>query len=93
MKFIVFEVQTAYDGTVGTLTYSYDKKPEASFQYHTVAAAASVSQTLVHGVYMLTNEGNTVPGYPPVFYRHPAPQPEPEPEIEEPSEPSEEPTE
>ena len=59
-KYVVLEIQTNADGTIGSLVTSYDNKLEAENKYHTVLAYAAVSNLPVHAAVILTNEGRTV---------------------------------
>ena len=74
--------------------YAYDEDPtkarlKAEAQYHTVLAAAAVSELPTHSATLLTSDGRAVMNQ---CYRHETAAPEPEePEIpEEPEEPIEE---
>lgn len=57
MKYIVFEIQTNSDGTVGNLVSAYDTRNGAESAYHTVLAAAAVSELPCHAAVLMTNEG------------------------------------
>ena len=57
MKYVVLEIQTNADGTVGTLVNTYDNWNQAEQKYHTVLAAAAVSGLPVHTAVLITNEG------------------------------------
>jgi hypothetical protein len=43
MKYLVIEIQTNSDGTVGNLISSYDNRNEAERQYYLILAAAAIS--------------------------------------------------
>ena len=60
MKYIVTEIQTNIDGTVGTLLNAYDSRNQAESQFHTVMAAAAISALPIHACTIVTNEGFTV---------------------------------
>lgn len=60
MKYIVIEIQTNVDGTVGNLVYSYDNRNDAESKYHAVLSAAAISTLPVHSATLLTNEGFTL---------------------------------
>ena len=60
MKYIVIEIQTNQDGTVGSLVSSYDDRNQAESKFHSVMAAAAVSALPVHACQVMTNEGFTV---------------------------------
>ena len=55
--YYVIEIQTNADGTHGTLVNNYTDRNAAMAKYHTVLAAAAVSQVLVHACAVLTREG------------------------------------
>ena len=57
MKYLVIEIQTAQDGTVSNLVSAYDTRNEAESAYHTVLAAAAVSELPCHAAVLMTNEG------------------------------------
>lgn len=59
MKFIVFEIQTYADGTVGTLVNTADTYNEAKSIYHTKLAAAAISSVPIHSVVIMTADGVT----------------------------------
>lgn len=56
-KYIVVELQTNQDGTVGNIVYSYDELPAAYSKYYAVLSAAAVSQLPKHAAVMMTGEG------------------------------------
>ena len=56
-KYIVIELQTNADGTVGNLVTSHDSRDAAESKYHTVLAAAAVSALPCHAATLLTSEG------------------------------------
>lgn len=58
--YYVIEIQTNSDGTHGTLVYDYTDRNQAMAKYHTVLAAAAVSQVLVHACTILTREGDEI---------------------------------
>lgn len=80
--YIVLEIQTNADGTVGTLVNSFAEKNEAESKFHQVLQYAAVTTLPVHACVLLTSEGICVRSE---YYSHvePAPEPEPEEEIEE----------
>ena len=79
MKFLVTEIQTASDGTVAQITSVYDDRLHAESSYHTILAAAALSNLYMHAVIMYTSDGTSImSGY----YTH-IPEPEPEPNNEE----------
>lgn len=57
MKYIVIELQTNADGTVGNLVYAYDTQAEAEHQYHAILSAASTSTVPVHAAVLMDSTG------------------------------------
>lgn len=60
MKYVVVEIQTQSDGTIGAIVTDFDNKLEAENKYHTILAYAAISNLPVHSAVILTNEGRTV---------------------------------
>lgn len=60
MKYIVIELQTAWDGTVANIVTAYADRLEAERQYHLVLAAAAVSGLLCHAAVLMTSEGQVL---------------------------------
>ena len=60
MKYIVVEIQTYIDGTVGHLTFQLDSQSAAEQKYHQCLAAAAVSNLPCHAVTMLDSEGRLI---------------------------------
>ena len=77
MKYIVMELQTAADGTVANLVSQFDDRLAAESTYHSILAAAAVSQLPIHAAMIFTNDGTMVMSS---YYVHEQPEPEPEPE-------------
>ena len=67
MTYIVIELQTNSDGTVGNLVYAFTNRNEAEQKYHLVLASAAVSQLPAHAAVLLTNDGRTIASQ---CYRH-----------------------
>lgn len=67
--YIVFEIQTNANGTVGTLVSTYADQNEAESKYHLVLSAAAVSAVPVHSCALLTDEGFLIESK---CYKHPA---------------------
>lgn len=59
-RFLVVELQTAPDGTLASLTTVYDDKAQAESKYHTILAAAALSQLPIHAAVILDNRGSLV---------------------------------
>ena len=58
--YIVLELQTNTDGTVGNLVYSYENKNEAESKYHEILMHAAISKLPVHTAMLITSYGVTV---------------------------------
>jgi len=67
MKYVLVELQTNNDGTVGNIVTAYDDLPHAEAAYHSVLAAAAVSALPEHAAVLLTSDGET---YASKCYRH-----------------------
>ena len=57
ITYVVMEIQTNSNGTVGTLINSYENQNEAESKYHQILANASVSSLPVHSAIMMQNDG------------------------------------
>ena len=55
--YIVIELQTAADGSVGNFVWAYASREQAEAKYHAVLAAAAVSSLPVHSCVILRNDG------------------------------------
>lgn len=55
--YIVIEIQTNTDDTVGTLVNTYTDVNVAEQKYHTILAAAAVSSLPAHAAVILTENG------------------------------------
>lgn len=60
MKYLIIELQTNTDGTVGTLITQKDTLNEAQSTYYSILAAAALSALPVHAAVLMTNEGITL---------------------------------
>lgn len=62
MKLVVMEIQTGFDGVVGTIVNTYDDTDRltAEQKYHQILASAAVSNLQCHAAVMLTSEGNEI---------------------------------
>ena len=80
MFYIVTEIQTNTNNTVGILTNYFTDRNEAESKYHYVLSFAAKSTLPVHAVSIQTNEGQVIEYK---YYKHEQPEPEPEPEGEE----------
>ena len=59
-KYVVIEIQTANNGTVSVLSTAYNTRNEAESKYHTVLAAAALSDLPVHSAVLLDNFGGVM---------------------------------
>ena len=73
MTYIVMEIQTNTNGTVGTLVNAYTDRNLAEQQYHTVLASAAVSSLPAHAAVLLTWDGRLIESH---CYRHQVENPE-----------------
>ena len=73
--FIIFEIQTNSDGTVGTLVSTHEDQLQAESAYHSVLASAAISALPVHSCVLLTEEGFEIMHG---CFKHAQPEPEPE---------------
>ena len=80
MKFIVLEIQTNSDGTIGTLIDSFDTRNQAESKYHLVLSSAAVSQLPMHSATLMMSDGKMLAYQ---CYQHEQPSPEPESEVPE----------
>lgn len=60
MKYLIIELQTNTDGTVGTIITQKDTLNEAQSTYYSILAAAALSALPVHAAVLMTNEGITL---------------------------------
>ena len=57
MKYIVIELQTNSDGTVGNLVYAFDDIQSAESKYHAVLAVAALTTLPMHACALLQSDG------------------------------------
>lgn len=74
MKYIVIELQTWDTGAMSTPAWAYDNRNSAEAKFHSVLAAAAVSNLPMHAACLLQNDGRLLNC---ASYDH-APEPEPE---------------
>lgn len=55
--YIVVEIQTRADGTVGTLVTSFTERSSAESAYYNVLASAAISILPMHAAILADNEG------------------------------------
>ena len=60
MKYILIELQTNRDGTVGNLVTAYDNLDQAESAWHSVLATAAISALPVHAAVIVNNLGEVV---------------------------------
>ena len=60
MTYIVIELQTNVDGTVGNLVYQYNNRLDAESKYHAILSAAAVSALPTHSAVILTGAGQMI---------------------------------
>lgn len=75
MSYIVIELQTNANGTVGNIVTAYTDRNQAEQKYHTVLAAAAVSALPAHAAVLITSDGMTLAHE---CYHHAQPEPEEE---------------
>lgn len=55
--YIVIEIQTNADGTVGTIITQWNDLQQAESKFHAILAYAAASELPVHSAVILTNDG------------------------------------
>lgn len=55
--FLVVEVQSNADGTVGNIVTTYDSEQEACAKYHQILASGAVSSVYKHSAFLLSDDG------------------------------------
>ena len=65
--FIVIELQTNSDGTVGNFVWAYANENDAHAKYHSVLSTAAVSTIPCHACVILRNDGQQIAAQ---AYRH-----------------------
>ena len=58
--FVVLELQTNENGSIGSLIYTYNSRAEAESKYHSVLSAAAISDVPVHTAVMMDNRGMNI---------------------------------
>lgn len=56
--YVIIEIQTFENGTIGTLIETADSWKKAQSVYHTKLASAAISGLPVHAVVLMDNRGN-----------------------------------
>ena len=60
MKYILMEIQTQFDGTVGNLVTVYDNQADAESAYYLILSAAVKSNLMIHTAILFTNDGGVI---------------------------------
>lgn len=58
--YVVLEIQTNTDGTVGNLVSAYDTRSSAESAFHSILASAAISALPAHAAVLMTNEGSVI---------------------------------
>ena len=67
MKYLVIEIQTNQDGTVGNLVTAHDTLNAAESKYHLVLSYAAVSELPMHAASLIRSDGAVLASQ---FYTH-----------------------
>lgn len=62
MKYIVVELQTDKNGSVGDILTAYDSQSEAESKYYAVLSTAAVSSVPEHAAVLMTSTGGVLEG-------------------------------
>ena len=60
MIYIVTEIQTNADNTIGILTSNFENRQAAESKYHNILSFAATSTLPVHAASIATNEGQII---------------------------------
>lgn len=60
MKYLVIELQKSEQGTVANIVTQHDTRNAAESKYHTILAAAAVSNVYQHSAVLLTDAGQEI---------------------------------
>ena len=60
MSYLVVELQTYADGTVGHIEWDFTSQAEAESRFHAVLSAAAVSEVPVHACTLLASDGGLI---------------------------------
>ena len=55
--YIVIEVQSNRDGTVGNVVTTFDNEQEAAAKYHQILSVGATSQIYKHSAFLLNDDG------------------------------------
>ena len=73
MSYLVVELQTYADGSVGHLEWSFANQAQAESKFHAVLSAAAVSEVTIHACSLLASDGRLLNRG---CYEHGTPTPE-----------------
>ena len=73
--YIVIELQTSEQGTVGNFVWSFSDQNQAFSKYHSVLASAAVSSVAIHSCVILRNDGLQIAAQSYKHIEEPAPEP------------------
>lgn len=62
MKYLVVEIQTNADGSVGNIVTTFDDQNSAESAYHSILASAAISSLPCHAAMIVTNEAHVIAG-------------------------------
>lgn len=71
--YVVLEIQTNADGTVGNLVSAYEARGAAESAFHSILAADAISALPTHAAVLMTSEGSVIDSR---CYTHEAPSAE-----------------
>jgi len=70
--FIVIELQTYLDETLGTIVNNYEELLEAQSKYYSILSAAALSKVPIHAAVLLDEKGNLLNNF--AFEHMPTPE-------------------
>ena len=73
MSYLVVELQTYSDGTVGHIEWSFNNQAQAESKFHAVLSAAAISEVTIHACSLLASDGRLLNRG---CYEHGTPTPE-----------------
>ena len=56
-KYIVIELQTSSDGSIGNIVTAFDDRRDADAKFHSILAAAAKSGLPAHAACLMTSQG------------------------------------
>lgn len=83
MSYLVVELQTYSDGSMGHIEWPFDNQAEAESRFHAVLSAAAVSEVTIHSCSLLASDGRLLNRGCYEHYPEVVEQPESQPEVEE----------